>query len=259
MAALDYAQIADIYDTYVTSEEDLPFFLEEAGKAAGPVLELMCGTGRVAVPLAAAGIPMTCVDNSRPMLSILRTKLKARRLPAKVVHADATRLTLDGPFRLAIIPFNSFSEFRSTELQRSVLSGIRRCLAPDGRLIVTLHNPAVRRVRIDGQLHVLGQYPLADSDDTLTLQSVETLDPDTGLVSGHQYFEAYDRDGRLVWQRILTVAFRLVNHREFQDLVREAGFRVESLVGDYARSPFVEASSPFMIWALTRTDALQCA
>ncbi len=256
MAGLDYSQIADLYDVYVTTKEDIPFFLAEARRATGPVLELMCGTGRVTLPLAAEGIAVTCVDSSRPMLSVLRAKLHDRRLQARIVHADVAHLALDGTFPLAIIPFNAFSELRSPDQERSALRAIRQCLAPAGRLIVTLHNPSVRRARIDGQLHILGQFPLRDTGDTLTLQSIETLDPRTGLVSGHQYFEAYDRDGRLVWQRILSVAFRLVNHDEFKDLVRETGFRVEELLGDYARHPVDESTSPFMIWILSRTEEM---
>ena len=56
--ALDYALIADLYDEMVRFEADLPFFLEECRTAEGPVLELMCGTGRVSLPLIEAGIEL---------------------------------------------------------------------------------------------------------------------------------------------------------------------------------------------------------
>ncbi len=185
MPALDYSQIADIYDLYVRTDADIPFFLEYARRANGPVLELMCGTGRVSLPLAEAGIPLTCVDSSQAMLSILRTKLKERHLTIHLIRSDVTHLSLPETFALVIIPFNSFSELQTHEQQLGTLRAINTCLARDGRLIVTLHNPAVRKERIDGQLHVLGTHPLDASGNTLTLQTIEALDPHTRLVSGH--------------------------------------------------------------------------
>jgi hypothetical protein len=54
-----YARIADVYDAFVSSQYDVPFFIEEAKKAGGDVLELMAGTGRLTIPLLEAGIPLT--------------------------------------------------------------------------------------------------------------------------------------------------------------------------------------------------------
>jgi 2-polyprenyl-3-methyl-5-hydroxy-6-metoxy-1,4-benzoquinol methylase len=58
------AWIADLYDVYVTTTVDVPFFLEELKTTSGPVLELMAGTGRLSLPLAEAGARLTCVDIS---------------------------------------------------------------------------------------------------------------------------------------------------------------------------------------------------
>lgn len=76
--ALDYSGIAHLYDSYVRFKDDIPFFLEECRKVQGPVLELMAGTGRVSLPLAEAGVELTCVDSSGPMLEVLRRRLAGR-------------------------------------------------------------------------------------------------------------------------------------------------------------------------------------
>jgi hypothetical protein len=52
MSQKHYERIADLYDAFVTTDVDIPFFLEEARKAGGPILELMAGTGRLTIPLA---------------------------------------------------------------------------------------------------------------------------------------------------------------------------------------------------------------
>jgi ubiquinone/menaquinone biosynthesis C-methylase UbiE len=79
-ASIHWDWVAGLYDTYVTTTFDLPFFLREATATGGNVLELMCGTGRVSVPLAEAGVHLTCVDGSAEMLARLREKLAAKGL-----------------------------------------------------------------------------------------------------------------------------------------------------------------------------------
>jgi ubiquinone/menaquinone biosynthesis C-methylase UbiE len=71
---IDYDCVADVYDLYVTSDLDIAFYVAEAAKAQGKVLELMCGTGRVSVPLLEAGVDLTCVDASEGMLATPRGK-----------------------------------------------------------------------------------------------------------------------------------------------------------------------------------------
>src|SRR5919112_6745913 len=56
---IDYDRVADVYDLYVTSDLDVGFYVEEATKVQGKVLELMCGTGRVSIPLLEAGVGFT--------------------------------------------------------------------------------------------------------------------------------------------------------------------------------------------------------
>jgi ubiquinone/menaquinone biosynthesis C-methylase UbiE len=86
---MDYDRVAHLYDAYVQTELDIPFFLEEAKKVGGPVLELMCGTGRVSLPLLEAGIDLTCADSPAGMLEVFRGKLEDEGLAAEVIQADA--------------------------------------------------------------------------------------------------------------------------------------------------------------------------
>jgi SAM-dependent methyltransferase len=111
---IDYDRVADVYDLYVTSDLDVGFYVEEATKARGKVLELMCGTGRVSVPLLEVGVDLTCVDASAGMLARLEERLHARKLKARVVRADIRHLDLgEEEFELALVPFHSFSELVS--------------------------------------------------------------------------------------------------------------------------------------------------
>jgi SAM-dependent methyltransferase len=127
---IDYDRVADVYDLYVTSDLDVGFYVEEATKARGKVLELMCGTGRVSVPLLEAGVDLTCVDVSAGMLRHLEERLHAHKLDARVVRADIRHLDLGGEeeFELALIPFHSFSELLTPRDQELAMRAVFGCL-----------------------------------------------------------------------------------------------------------------------------------
>jgi ubiquinone/menaquinone biosynthesis C-methylase UbiE len=134
-ALIDYDNVADVYDLYVTSDLDVGFYVEEAGKVRGKVLELMCGTGRISIPLLEAGADLTCVDASEGMLARLEERLRARKLEARVVQADVRYLDLrEEEFELALIPFHSFSELASPRDQELALRAICACLKKGGHL-----------------------------------------------------------------------------------------------------------------------------
>jgi SAM-dependent methyltransferase len=242
--------VASLYDAYVTVTFDVPFFLGEAKAAPGPVLELMAGTGRVSLPLVEAGVPLTCVDASREMLSRLRGKLSERGLTATVVQADVRTLDLGQMFDLAILPFNSFSELAEPSDQELVLACVYRHLHTGAKFICTLHNPIVRRKSVDGQPRLVGRYSL--DEGTLLLWSTSRYSADGGVVEGVQVYEEYDSDGVLRRQRMLDMRFALIERQDFEQRAIHAGFRVTELYGDYDRSPFLPDTSPYMIWILQR-------
>jgi SAM-dependent methyltransferase len=199
-----------------------------------------------------AGVPLTCVDSSGAMLAILRKKLDERGFNSNILEADVCDLHLSEKYPLAMIPFHSFSELLTDAEQAGALSSIAKCLTEGGRLIVTLQNPPSRLKRVDGQLHLLARHPLSEAGDVLLLWAVESYDERTRLVTGHQFFEAYDPDGLMKWRRIVDLTFRLVTRAEFEALAQGAGLSSVTVFGDYSRSPFEESSSPFMIWMLQK-------
>ena len=102
---------AAIYDSVHKDLEDVPFWVEEARASGGPVLELGCGTGRVAIPIAQAGVSIVGLDDSVRMLRIARAKAKRYGLGGEVlrfVRGDMRAFRLDEAFSLVIIPARSF-------------------------------------------------------------------------------------------------------------------------------------------------------
>src|SRR3954451_23181817 len=102
---------AQIYDDFCAQvKDDLPFYLEEASRSRTLVLEIGCGTGRVMIPLAEAGVLIVGLDRSSAMLEIARRKLS--NLPSelrnniRLIESDARNFALGECFDLILIPFD---------------------------------------------------------------------------------------------------------------------------------------------------------
>lgn len=251
--AIAWDWVASLYDTYVTVTADVPFYLAEASGVTGETLELMCGTGRVSIPLAEAGARLTCVDASAGMLARLRAKLE--RLPTAarnitVLEADVRQLDLDRQFDLVLLPFHSFSELTDEADQRAALATVARLLRDGGRFICPLHNPPARRATLDGQLRLVGRFPLGEGQ--LHLWSVASYDPITRLADGVQLYEEYDDVGTMLRKRQLPIRFALHDHDQFEAMALAAGLHVVGLYGDYAYAPFQPETSPYQVWVLAK-------
>lgn len=254
MPAMDYERVARLYDSYVQTDMDVPFFLREAKKAVGAVLELTAGTGRVSIPLLRAGIDLTCVDSSPAMLDVLRDKLRTEDLSAEVIQADLCELSLNRRFDLIFVPFHSFAEITDPAQQRQALSRIHDHLSDEGRFICTLHNPPVRLQSVNGRRRELGNLPLPDGN-MLALSSLENYDPVSKSVTGTQFYDIRRWDGSLLTSMTVDLHFCLHSHYDFQSLAEAAGFVPVHLYGDYSYGPFEPQTSPFMIWVLRKARA----
>lgn len=249
MSAMDYAKVADLYDIYAQTDLDVPFFLQES-QGCRNVLELTSGTGRLSLPLIEAGVRLSCLDNSPEMLAILRRKLQSKGLTVPIYEMDVSDFTLPEQFDLIIIPFNSFSEIVEPVAQRATLTRIHLHLGDTGRLICTLHNPAIRLKITDGQIYSRGNFAVPGQAGTLVLSSVESYDASTHLVRGAQFYELSSPDGIMQSKRCVGIQFFVHFREAFEALVRSQGYKVMALYGDYDRAKFRPEASPFMIWIL---------
>lgn len=247
-----YDAWADVYDAvYSYVRDDIPFYLGEALSVGGPVLELGCGTGRVAIPIAQTGVDVVGVDSSQAMLD--QVKLKADRLGAgagalELVNADMRDFSLDITFDLAIIPFRGFLALLTVGDQRRALLNIRKHLNIGGRLVFNIFVPDIQ------MLLQVGDTPYHLRDVT---------DPDTGAAYVLWQQSSYDLHDQIVDVRVsveelddqravvkkfyrdfqLRYAFRW----EVYHLLVSCGFEVVDLYGDFDRTPFDETSGE-MVW-----------
>ena len=147
----------EIYDVRAESiiagspvEGDLEFYRHLSEETGGPVLDVGCGTGRVASAIAADGGEVVGIDLSAPMLRMAEKRREA--LPADVAgrlsfqQADMTTLALDREFALIVTPSRVFQFMLTTEAQRQALATLRRHLRSGGLLVLDLFDPLLDRV-----------------------------------------------------------------------------------------------------------------
>jgi SAM-dependent methyltransferase len=140
-----YDAIAELYDPWSRSvTEDVPFYLEEARAAGGPVVELGVGTGRIALPIARAGIGVVGVDTSSRMLALCRKRAEQEGLSDLIDLrlGDLRDPPVEGPVKLVICPFRSYLHLHTDDHRREALSAARRLLEPGGRLVFDVFAPA---------------------------------------------------------------------------------------------------------------------
>jgi SAM-dependent methyltransferase len=246
---IDFGTVADLYDVYVQWDEDIPFFHEICAGVTDEVLELMCGTGRLSIPLLQAGIRLCCVDYSAEMLEVFRRKLRQLGLTAEVHEADVRELDLGRSFGLILLPFHSLADVADPEDRARALARIRAHLAPGGRFVIALHNATFIVSRLDGVRRQMCDRTLPDREATLRVWFTgwhKTPGAGTAL----QEYEIVDKDGHLLERRELPMRFAVTDRATFEKEAATAGFRVLRLWGDYAGGPFEPETSPYMIWEL---------
>jgi SAM-dependent methyltransferase len=240
-----YATAADLYD-YVgpyRARPDVSFFVESAVSGGGPVLELGCGTGRVLIPTARAGIDIVGLDSSSSMLSICRERLRGEKDDVsgrvRLVHGDMRKFVFDDRFALVTTPFRSFQHLLSVDDQLACLSCVRGHLRDDGRLILDLFNPS-----IDGLARTVGEefgeepeFVTPDGRRVTRRFRIAAQDRFAQVNDVELFYDVTHPDGR---QERLVHAFgmRWVFRFEAEHLLARAGFEVEHLYAGYDRSEY---------------------
>ena len=247
---------ADIYDSVHQDLGDIAFWVEEAKASGGPVLELGCGTGRTAIPIAQAGISIVGLDNSSRMLRIARTNAGKQRLNAvmlKFVKGDMRDFSLRQRFPLVIIPFRSFLLLLSVPEQYQALATIKRHLPPGGRLVFNAFVP---------------DLDLLTADPSIPIYEREVTDPSTGhrllvwhqnrydnfnqIINARTIIERRDERDNVVDKTWRDYQLRYLNRFEALHLLEAAGYRVLDVYGGFDRAPLDESSTE-MIWVATPT------
>jgi SAM-dependent methyltransferase len=241
-----YGFVAEFYDHVVPYRErpDVGFYVDAAVASGGPVLELGCGTGRVLIPTARAGVPVTGVDLSPHMLEVARERLAHEpaevRARAELVVDDLRSFALDQTFALVTIPFRPFQHLTTLDQQMACLTAARQHLDPGGRLVFDVFNPRLESLVADDLGEEMGHEPeFAMADGRRVLRRFRTVSRDLfrQVIQVELIYYVTDPDGR---HERLVQAFpmRYLFRYELEHLLVRAGFELEAIYGGFEKQPY---------------------
>ena len=229
-----YQEAALFIDAF-ESNDDIDFFLEIASRYGGPILDLACGTGRVALNLAKEGYEVVGVDVAEAMLDVAKSKqnLLPSSAASKVsfVNGDITTLELGRKFPLVIIP-TSFKFCLTSDQQIACLSSVNKHLEDDGVFVLD-HSPAATRPSkgemSEGPISVDGiTYRRWGSFYTDYLNQIQKFE---------MTVEMTYPDGRI--EKIQTGSEQaLIYDREADLLLKISGFKVLEEYDDWTFNPY---------------------
>lgn len=255
-----YEAGAKYYDDVYGMKEalaDRDFYVELAREHGGPVLELGCGTGRIALPIARSGIDITAVDVSAAMLQVLQNKLSDEpdsvRQRVKAVTGDMRRLHLERQFSLVTIPFRPMQHMYTTADQLAALMSAGRHLADRGILAFDVFNPSFEKILSGvGNEYLETEWLASDgSDRTFRRFFVkDALDMVHLNLSGRFIYRLYDGE-RVVTEEVHPLRMSFYTYPHLELLFAAAGLEIVSEFGSFDRRP-LGPDAPEMIFLLKR-------
>jgi SAM-dependent methyltransferase len=197
---------------------------------SGAALEFAIGTGRVAVPLAGRGVPVTGIELSAPMVAQLRTKADEATVP--VVLGDMATARVPGEFMLVYLVFNTIANLLTQAGQVECFRNAARHLRPGGRFVIELWVPELRKLP-PGQTATVWEtrpgYIGLDTYDTLRQ-----------LIVSHHF--RFSETGETSEATLFRTPQRYIWPAELDLMAQLAGFELESRHADWAGAEFTEDS-----------------
>jgi SAM-dependent methyltransferase len=239
----EYDSLANVYDLEYDHDYDLPFWLSLAEREAGPVVEWGAGTGRIAVPLAAAGHDVTAVEISAGMVDGGREKGQA----VGWILGDMRDAKPKRSYGLAVCAFNSFLCLRSKEDALAFLRNAHEHLAPGGLLGIEVS--AFSPEELSGGAELRHDLTRELPDGSLDRFSVSTYDSATQLMHMRLFYERYDGSGSFEDRMAQDLTIRTTNRDELLLMLRLTGFEAEEVYGDFEGGTFDSASDHLIVLA----------
>ncbi len=246
-----YDAWAELYDAvYADVRDDVPFYVDMAREAGGPVLELGCGTGRVTVPIAALGVEVTGLDVSPAMLKLAEEKAADSSTDGtlSLVEADMRDFDLGRQFNLVIAPFRSFQNLLTVPDQISALAAVKRHLEPGGALAFDIFVPEPSTLVQDHDV----PYHLKDVTDPHTgarsvLYQQSAYDNFAQIVHARIIIEELDASGMVARKLYREFSLRYSYRWEIRHLLAACGFEEIEVRGGFDGFELDESSED-MVW-----------
>jgi ubiquinone/menaquinone biosynthesis C-methylase UbiE len=251
-AAGEAARLAALYDLDCAPLEggaDVEWFCGLARRTGGPILELGCGTGRIAVPIAQDGHQIVGIDRSAAMLERAERRARRANVEARWVEGDMRAFSFDEAFALIFVAFNSFLMLKPDD-RFACLARVREHLAPRGRFACDVFQPDPELI-VGMEGGVVDEWERVDPETGKLVRKLSSSRANVDGVTQRIWYEETGDDGA-VHQIGAVGTLHYLYRREAELLLANTGFQVESLHGDYDGGVAVAGSRKLLIVAKRR-------
>ena len=258
-----YEEIALYYDlVHAGLVADVEYVLGKFLPDDDAVLVLGCGTGRVIWPLARAGFTVVGLDNSGAMLARARAYLAQHeelQPHVTLINADMRDFSCDRQFGVAIALNNTFMHLTAVDMRRA-LANVKGCLGgndslPNGRLFLDLINPIPLAAMPDNRQPILERELIdPENGDGIAQLSSNWLDDAEQILHIDWIYERTPADGSAPQRTIAHEQYHYHFPHQLELILRESGFQLTGMKGDYDGSPFTEDSPRLLVTAEKRLE-----
>jgi len=244
----EYAPFYDWENAQTVARRDVRFWRRLASAQGGPVLELGCGTGRITVPVARAGVRIVGIDRSERMLARARRRLRRAKAAARLVRGDIRQLPFRTrtPFALVMAPYGILQSLTRDRDLRETLASVRQVLRRGGILAIDLVPDLPRWSEYDRRVSLAGRR----GGGHLTLTESVRQDRRRRLTIFDQEYE--ERRGRQRSVQKFSLTFRTLSVPQMRRRLEDAGFRIDTVLGDYDGGPWDSRADVWMMLARRR-------
>lgn len=232
-----YAPYYDWENAQTVGRRDIAFWQRMAARADGPILELGCGTGRVALPVAKQGATVVGIDRSASMLARARTRVRRAKLGSRLqlIRGDIRHLPFpDRSFPLVMAPYGILQSLLDEALLAATLQDVWRVLSRDG--VFGLELVADLPAWEEYQNKVTFRSPRGPHGEPIRLIESVTQDRRKHITRFDQEF--VEGTGKSVTRKRFQIAFRTLSVPQMVQRLEKAGLEVSALLGDYQGGPW---------------------
>lgn len=244
----DYAAYYDWENAQTVGRRDIAFWRMMAATVKGPILELGCGTGRVALPVARHGSTVIGIDRSASMLARARVRVRRARLGSRVklLRGDIRHLPFpEKSFDLVMAPYGILQSLLDEKLLSATLKDVRRVLTKDGRFGVELVADLPAWEEYSNRTTFRSQRG-PNGKPIVLIESVKQ-DRRKHLTRFEQEF--VEGRGKSATRKKFTLAFRTLSVPQMVQRLEKAGLQVSAVLGDYQGGPWDMRADVWIILA----------
>lgn len=234
------------YDQLFPSGKQKPqFWIDQAHRYGGPILELACGTGRIAIPLAEEGFEVVGLDLSEAMLE--EAKQKAEHTTLALQNADMSHFALERDFPLILLANNALCHLLDLKSFESCMKCVKKHLSEHGKFIIEVFVPNLKMLLQKPDERVFfSEYEDPDGGGRIVVTSTSTYDSKTQIKHNKTFHKMPNDDEEIEGE----LPMRMYFPQELDALLKYNGFDIVHKYGDTNLSPFT-SKSQMQIFILT--------